>query len=91
MPASRDQSHPAPPSEFSDQLGSLTDFVVLMVAGGWSLNGKTAQQLAGVASILAGDQVDFTQQAKGPRTEVLQVANRSCYHVQSTRHFLVSG
>src|SRR5438105_8125390 len=49
-------------------------------------NTVVVQKLAGVARILAGDEIGFAKHAQGAQSDVLQIADRSRYQVKSASH-----
>ena len=61
--------------EVHDQLGGPGHLVVLVIADGARLDAVVAEQLLGLARVLAGDQVDFFEHAQGAQGDVLEIAD----------------
>src|SRR5439155_296526 len=62
--------------QLAHELRALPALVVLVIAGGRSPDLVTGQQNPGVASVLAGDQIDLAQHAERAQRHVLEVADR---------------
>jgi hypothetical protein len=61
--------------EGKDEFGGAGQFVVFMVADEWLVNVIVSEELLRVASILAGDLVDFFEDAQGAKRNVFEIAD----------------
>ena len=57
--------------------------VLLPVTDHGRADGMGKKQLAGVPGILGGDQLHLAKYLQGPQGDVLQVADRSGYHIKA--------
>src|SRR5208337_2131247 len=70
-----DESDLSAAFEIDNQLGGLGHLVVLVIADGARLDAVMAEQLQGLARVLAGDQVNFFEHAQGTQGDVFEVAD----------------
>ena len=61
--------------EIDDQFGGFGHLVVLVIADQSRLDAVMAEQLQGLARVLAGDQVDFFEDAQGAQRDVFEIAD----------------
>ena len=64
------------------QLGGARHLVVLVVTGGRRGDAVVVQQLLGLASVLAGDDVCLLQHTHGAQSDVFQIADRRSHHIE---------
>jgi len=76
MPASADQGDLGALLEFDQQLRRTRHFVMFVIADQRFRNVVVVQQLLGMASVFASDEVNFFQDAERPQRNVFEVADR---------------
>ncbi len=63
--------------------GSASEFVVLVVAHQWLVNVVVGEKLLRVAGVLAGDLIDFLEDAEGAESDVLEIADGSADKIEA--------
>src|SRR5678815_370285 len=85
-----DEGHRLAVAQLAEDLGPAGELVVLVVGRGRGVDVEVGQQRPGAARVLAGDQVDLPQHAKGARGDVLEVADRGGYDKEGAAQALCS-
>ncbi len=65
------------------EFGSASDFVVVVITDEGFLNFKMIEQFQSVASIFAGDLIDFLEDAEGAQGDVLKIADGSGNEIEA--------
>ncbi len=78
-----DQSDSCALFERKYDFGSASEFVVLVVAHQRLVNVVVGEKLLRVAGVLAGDLIDFLEDAKGAESDVLEVADGSADEIET--------
>lgn len=71
--------------EGDEQFGRAREFVVLVIADERFADFVVVEKLLGVARVLAGDLVDFLEDAQGPQGDVFEIANGRANEVQAAQ------